>query len=58
MKMIKQLSFLMAMGIAVISLQGCSPEVGTKAWCEELKEKSKGDWSANEAKDFAKHCIF
>ncbi len=37
---------------------GCSPEVGTKAWCEWMEEKPKGDWTANEATDFAKHCIF
>lgn len=37
---------------------GCAPEVGSERWCEKLKEKPKGDWSANEAKDFAKHCLF
>ncbi|WP_282606745.1 DUF3012 domain-containing protein [Pelagibius sp. Alg239-R121] len=35
----------------------CSPEVGSEEWCADLKDKPKGDWSANEAKDFAKHCI-
>ena len=39
------------------SLMACSPEVGTKEWCEDLKEKDKGQWTATEAKDFAKHCI-
>lgn len=42
---------------AVILMQGCSPEVGSKEWCADLKEKPKGDWTANEVKDFAKHCI-
>lgn len=37
---------------------GCSPEVGSDAWCQRMKEKPKGDWSANEATDFAKHCVF
>lgn len=58
MKLIKRLGLLAAMGVAVVSLQGCSPEVGSKEWCAELKEKPKGDWSANEAKDFAKSCLF
>jgi len=58
MKMIKRMSLVAVMGVAVVSLQGCSPEVGSKEWCAELKEKPKGDWSANEAKDFTKHCIF
>jgi hypothetical protein len=36
---------------------GCSPEVGSDEWCKGLKEKPKGDWTVNEAADYAKHCI-
>ncbi len=43
--------------ISVTGLSACSPEVGSKEWCAELKEKPKGDWSANEATDFAKYCL-
>ena len=43
---------------AVASLAGCSPEVGTPDWCKKLDEKPKGDWTANEASDFTKYCIF
>lgn len=43
--------------VAVAGLSACSPEVGSKEWCADLKEKPKGDWSANEAADFTKHCI-
>ncbi|MFB3146979.1 MAG: DUF3012 domain-containing protein [Nitrospirales bacterium] len=32
-------------------------EVRSKAWCESMKEKPKGDWTATEATDFAKHCL-
>jgi len=39
-------------------LTACTPEVGSKEWCEEMKKKPKGDWTANEAADFGKHCIF
>ena len=46
------LSLLMAGGISA-----CSPEVGSKEWCEDMKEKDKGTWTANDAADFAKHCI-
>jgi len=38
-------------------LVACSPEVGSDKWCKNLKEKPKGEWTANEAKDYAKHCI-
>jgi hypothetical protein len=36
----------------------CSPDVGSEAWCEKMNETPKGDWSANEAADYAKHCLF
>jgi len=39
------------------STVACSPEVGSKDWCESLKKKDKGDWTATEVKDFAKHCL-
>jgi len=40
------------------NLSACAPEIGSERWCNNLKEKPKGDWSLNEAADFAKHCIF
>ncbi len=46
------LAFLLTGGLAA-----CSPEVGSPEWCEDMKKKDKGDWSANEAADFAKSCI-
>lgn len=47
-------------GVVAIAfaLSACSPEVGSKAWCQDMDEKPKGEWSANEATDYAKHCIF
>lgn len=36
---------------------GCTPEVGTDAWCVIMKEKPKADWTANEAGDYAQHCL-
>jgi hypothetical protein len=44
------------LGLAAV-IAACSPEVGSKEWCEDMKNKPKGDWTANEAADFAKHCI-
>jgi hypothetical protein len=43
---------------ALLSLGACAPEIGSDRWCANLKEKPKGDWSINEATDYAKHCIF
>ena len=44
--------------ITVLALVGCAPEVGSQAWCQSMKDKPKGDWTANDATDFAKHCRF
>lgn len=52
-----RLGFFALAIVAVTGLSACSPEVGSKEWCADLKEKPKGDWSSNEAADFAKHCI-
>ena len=44
------------LAVAWVAL-ACAPEVGSEAWCDDMSEKSKGDWTANEAKDYARHCI-
>jgi uncharacterized lipoprotein YehR (DUF1307 family) len=41
----------------LFSLSACAPEIGSEKWCADLKAKPKGDWSTNEAVDYAKHCI-
>ena len=52
----KAISLILMASVLVVA--GCAPEVGSKKWCEQLAEKPKGDWTANEAKDYAKHCVF
>lgn len=39
-------------------LAACAPEVGSEEWCEDMDEKAKGDWSTNEATEYAKSCVF
>ncbi len=41
----------------LLLLSACAPEIGSEAWCKGLAETPKGDWSANEATDYAKHCL-
>ena len=54
---IKKLMLAAATLLAAFAFSACSPEVGSKEWCEQMKEKPKGDWSTNEATAYAKHCI-
>jgi len=49
-------SFLLGLSL-ILTLSACAPEVGSKAWCKAMKEKPKGDWTANEVKDFAANCL-
>ena len=55
--MIKKLAGLVFLSLFALGLSACDPEVGSKEWCLAMKEKPKGDWSANEAADFAKNCV-
>jgi hypothetical protein len=41
-----------------LTLSACSPEVGSEAWCVDMKEKPKGDWTANETTSYAQKCLF
>lgn len=42
---------------AIFLLSACEPTVGSEKWCKQLKEKTKGEWTANEAVEFTKNCI-
>ena len=57
MHILKGVSLVIAASLTVI-LVGCSPEVGSDDWCKDMKEKPKGDWTAKETADYAKHCLF
>jgi hypothetical protein len=39
------------------ALSACEPEVGSERWCEAMRDKPRGDWSANDALEFARHCV-
>lgn len=54
LKKVVTLGFVAALGLGV---SACSPEVGSPDWCEQMKEKPKGDWTSNEAAEFAKNCL-
>ena len=38
-------------------LEACAPEVGSERWCEAMREKPRGDWTGNEAVEFARSCV-
>lgn len=44
--------------VALGATTACSPEVGSDRWCANMRDKPKGDWTASEAADYAKSCVF
>lgn len=44
--------------LSTFVLSGCSPKVGSVEWCEMMQKKDKGEWTLQETKDYAKHCLF
>lgn len=40
-----------------VSLCGCAPEVGSARWCEVMRDKPSGDWTANEALEYTRSCL-
>jgi hypothetical protein len=49
---------ILMLTLSLSVLSACAPEVGSEKWCTQMKERAKGDWTANEAADFTKHCLF
>lgn len=47
--------FIAAM--AALCLNACTPKVGSPEWCEMMDKKDKGDWTLNDAKEYARHCV-
>jgi len=41
----------------MVALTGCAPEVGSPEWCKKMGETPSGDWTANEAAEYAKSCV-
>ena len=58
MSVVRKSYIVLIVALVMGPLSACSPEVGSPEWCSDLKEKPKGEWTANEAGDFAKHCLF
>ncbi|QIR15745.1 DUF3012 domain-containing protein [Shewanella aestuarii] len=56
--LLKKLLATSVVCIFALGITACSPEVGSEAWCKKMEDKPKGDWSANEAADYTKHCVF
>ena len=56
--MMRKTGLFLSILLLALLQSACAPEVGSDEWCEEMADKPKGDWTANEATEFARSCIF
>lgn len=57
MAILKKVVTLGLVAAFTVGVAACSPSVGSPEWCTQMKEKPKGDWTSNEAAEFAKNCL-
>lgn len=55
---LKRFSSLVLLSSVAAGLTACAPEVGSPDWCKKIESKPTGEITMNEAKDYAKHCVF
>jgi hypothetical protein len=48
---------LTLLAACLLLLSACAPEVGSDAWCKKMVETPRGDWSMNDATEFASNCV-
>lgn len=38
-------------------VSACGDRVGSEAWCEDMSQKSKSEWTMEQAGDYTKYCV-
>ena len=46
-----------ALALGIVLTSACSPEIGSEAWCHQMDQTPKSDWSLNQAGQYAKSCV-
>jgi Protein of unknown function (DUF3012) len=48
---------IVLLATSLIFLTACTAEPGSERWCKSQKEIDKSEWTGNDAKTYAKHCV-
>ena len=43
--------------VCLVGLVACAPEPGSDAWCADMENTPRSDWSMSDAAAYAKSCI-
>jgi hypothetical protein len=38
-------------------VMGCTPEVGSRSWCDNLRDKAAQEWTAMEIETYVESCL-
>ena len=57
-QLIRRAALLATFALTGLLLQGCADKPGSEGWCSTMSAKSKSEWTGEEAKTYAKHCVF
>lgn len=55
--LMRRIRFALSIALLAGALVACKPEVGSEAWCKAMRDQPRGDWTVNEATEFAKSCV-
>ena len=53
----RQMSLSLVAVASVALLSACADKTGSEGWCETMSAKSKSEWTGEEAKSYAAHCV-
>ena len=53
----RKIAVSLAMAAGITLLSACADKLGSEGWCEDMSAKSKGEWTGDEAKTYATHCV-
>ena len=53
----RQMSLSLVAVASVALLSACADKTGSEGWCETMSAKSKSEWTGDEAKNYAAHCV-
>ncbi|WP_193163969.1 DUF3012 domain-containing protein [Microbulbifer hainanensis] len=53
----KNVLILTAAIAALFTLTACEPKRGSDAWCKDMENMPKGEWTLQDAGDYTKYCV-
>ena len=53
----RQIGLSLAAVASLALLSACADKTGSERWCETMSAKSKSEWTGDEAKNYAAHCV-